>query len=235
MTLHWFIYFFKSFFHKSLNKNHLYKSSIFQSYLTYFLGQVQKIKKNSPQKEFLTFQEMEFSSSNIKKILIFSQKKAFLIFWKIELSDSKVKKRLIFLEIKTCASQPKPKKKKKNPPRQNFFTLGNGNLKTETLKKVLIFQEVTYKAWKSKISYTFLYKEVKFSKLKYFLIIKMWYFSSFYNTFFYTQQAFNLLQDFCNVHDHIVTFFVFPIYKDFDIFYDLFLQSFFNFLIIFNW
>ena len=195
MTLHWFIYFFKSFFHKSLNKNHLYKSSIFQSYLSYFFGQVQKIKKNSPQKEFLTFQEMEFSSSNIKKILIFSQKKAFLIFWKIELSDSKVKKRLIFLEIKTCTSQPKPKKKKKNPPRQNLFTLGNGNLKTETLKKLLIFQEVTYKAWKSKISYTFLYKEVKFSKLKYFLIIKMWYFSSFYNTF----SILNKLSIFCKI------------------------------------
>ena len=86
---------------------------------------------------------MELSSSNIKKVLIFSQKKAFLIFRKIELSDSKVKKRLIFLEMKTCASQPKSKKKKKNPPQQNFFTLGNGNLKTETLKKLLIIQEVT--------------------------------------------------------------------------------------------
>ena len=86
---------------------------------------------------------MELSSSNIKKVLIFSQKKAFLIFRKIELSDSKVKKRLIFLEMKTCASQPKSKKKKKNPPQQNFFTLENGNLKTETLKKLLIIQEVT--------------------------------------------------------------------------------------------
>ena len=118
MTLHWFICFFKSFFHKSLNKKHLYKSSIFQSCLTHFLGQVQKIKKNPPQKEFFIFQEMELSSSNIKKILIFSQKKAFLIFWKMELSDSKVKKRLVFLEIKPCSSQPKPKRKKKTPPQQ---------------------------------------------------------------------------------------------------------------------
>ena len=34
----------------------------------------------------------------------------------MELSDSKVTKRLVFLEIKPCPSQPKPKKKKKNPP-----------------------------------------------------------------------------------------------------------------------
>ena len=48
----------------------------------------------------------------------------------------------------------------------------------------------------SKGFYTFPYKEVKFSKLKHFLIIIMKSFLQFYNTFFYTQQAFvfNLLR-----------------------------------------
>ena len=40
----------------------------------------------------------------------------------------------------------------------------------ETLEKDLIFQEVTCKAWESKISYAFSYKELKVSKLKYFFI-----------------------------------------------------------------
>ena len=51
----------------------------------------------------------------------------------------------------------------------------------------------------------------KFSKLKYFLIIIIPYFFSFYNIFFNTQQAFvfHLLRDFCSVNDHIVDFFLF--------------------------
>ena len=46
---------------------------------------------------------------------------------------------------------------------------------------------------------------------KKFLIIIIRHFFSFYNIFFYTQQAFvfHLLSDFCNVPDHIVTFSLF--------------------------
>ena len=78
------------------------------------------------------------------------------------------------------------------------YISGNGNprkliLQEVTfwgLKKFLIFQEVTCKAWKSKISYTFSDKETKFSKLKYFPIIILKRFFSFFNIYFYTEQAF---------------------------------------------
>ena len=50
---------------------------------------------------------------------------------------------------------------------------------TKTLKKLLIFQGVTWKAWKSKN----FYEEAKFSKWKYFFIIIIKRFFSFYNIF----------------------------------------------------
>ena len=55
-----------------------------------------------------------------------------------------------------------------------------------------------YKHKRKKVSYTVPYKEEKFSKLKCFLIIIIKSFFSFYNIFFYTQQAFifHLLRDF---------------------------------------
>ena len=58
---------------------------------------------------------------------------------------------------------------------------------------------------KKRVSYTFPNKEAKFSKLKYFLIIIIKRFFSFYDIFFYTQPVdfLHLLRDFCNVHDHI--------------------------------
>ena len=57
----------------------------------------------------------------------------------------------------------------------------------------------------------FSFKEAKFSKSKYFLIIIIKRFFSFYNIFCYTKQAFvfHLLVDFCIVYDHIVAFFLF--------------------------
>ena len=83
------------------------------------------------------------------------------------------------------------------------YTSGNENAEKTFLyfsqKKVaLIFQEVTFRTQKSKISHTFLCKEAKFSKSKYFLVTKTSHFSSFYNIFFYTQQTFvsHLLTDF---------------------------------------
>ena len=126
-------------------------------------------------------------------------------------------------------------KKKKSTPGKISYTSGSKNprktvlyllkiklflyfrkrkLERETLEKDLIFQEVTCKAWESKISYAFSYKELKVSKLKYFFITiikhldynKM---SSHSKYFLYTQQAFvfYLLRYFCNVQEHIVTFF----------------------------
>ena len=96
---------------------------------------------------------------------------------------------------------------KKNPSRENFLWFRKWNALGLILKKVtlflqkkaflifpqtepctfhggskkLIFQEVTVRVRKSKIFYTFRYKEVKFSTLKYFFVIKMKRFFSFYN------------------------------------------------------
>ena len=104
---------------------------------------------------------------------------------------------------------------------------------TPSLKKIH-FPKWTCKAWKSKIFYTFLYKEAKFSKLKYFLIIILMDFFSFYNILFYTQPVyfFHLLRDFCGVHGHIVTFFSFSslerfwhLSRDFFIFFLYFLDN----------
>ena len=53
---------------------------------------------------------------------------------------------------------------------------------SENQKSIFIKQ-----AQKKKVSYTFPYKEAKFSKLKYFLIIIMKCFFSVYSTFVYTK------------------------------------------------
>ena len=65
---------------------------------------------------------------------------------------------------------------------------------------------------KKTVSNTFLNKEAKCSKLKYFLIILIKHaIFSFYNIFSYTQQSFvfRLLRDFFNVHDYFLAFFLF--------------------------
>ena len=86
------------------------------------------------------------------------------------------------------------------------YTLGNRNP-----ENLFILKEVTFQASSVKIFSTFSYKKEKFSKLKYFLIIIIEHFFSFYIIFFYSQPVyfFHLLRDFCNVHDHIVAFFFF--------------------------
>ena len=146
---------------------------------------------------------MEFSGSGIKKIYIYIlyQKKGFLI----------------FPETKPLTFQPGLKNekilpwenflycKKRTPEKFSYIFLkesysyisGNGNtekityfsgkgaflyfgkllifqevtsrawiMKKPSLKRLLIFQEVTCKAWKSKKFYTFPYQEEKFSKSK---------------------------------------------------------------------
>ena len=131
-----------------------------------------------------------------------------------------------------------------------FFIFQEIELFSSKLKKLLIFHERVCKAWKSKISQflsverellnisleeksflCFPYQKVKLSKSKYFLIIIMKRFFSFYNVFFYTQEAhiFHLLIGICNIHHHIVAF-----KSSLERFWDL--RSFTSFLfIIFSW
>ena len=114
-------------------------------------------KKESTHQKFLTFQEMEFSSSNIKKILTFSQKKPFLI----------------FPEMESWTFQPKLEKKKKERKsrRENLFRLiltdflyflkrklfiysGKRKPRKNSLyskkRNFLTFQEIAFQAWKKK-------------------------------------------------------------------------------------
>ena len=71
--------------------------------------------------------------------------------------------------------------------KEKSFYISGGNLQSMKIKKKLFF-----------------------SKLKYFFIIIIKRFFSFYNIFFYTQQAFvfHFLRDFFNIHDQIVAFFL---------------------------
>ena len=98
---------------------------------------------------------MELSRSNTKKILTFSQKKAFLILSqkKTFLLFSKKKAFLIFLEMELCTFHLQAREIKKTHSGKIAYTSGNENpeqfdifQETETLKKLLIFQEVPCKA-----------------------------------------------------------------------------------------
>ena len=85
-----------------------------------------------------------------------------------------------------------------------------------------------YQTWaqKTNVSYTYSYKKEKFPKLKYLLIIMIKHFFSFYNIFsvlnkllfFIFWEIFETLK----VHDHTVVFFLLVLYKDFDIFHDIY-------------
>ena len=111
---------------------------------------------------------MKLPSSSIKKILIFSQKKAFLVFFQkktvlifpgTELPSSSKEKRNHFLYFPKWNAEllrPSPKTKR-NPLRENLLYFRKRKplkilifQQTETLKKLLIFQEVTYKTRKNK-------------------------------------------------------------------------------------
>ena len=172
---------------------------------------------------------MELSSSKIKKRLIRFQKKAFLIFSqkKPSLPASAPKRFFIFFSKKPAL---------KNFlifPQQSPSFSENGNP-----EKIFIFQKtkLSYTSGsnflRSKMFYTFSYREAKFSKSKYFLIIIIQHFSSFDNAFSYTQQAFafSLVRDFCNVHDHVVAFFFFFFRKILISFMSLFFVAFSYFL-----
>ena len=171
--------------------------------------------KNPPRKSFLYFRKWNFLARRLKKVLYFkkwnsltsyfsyilkrnfpnSKKKnkkptlkGFLIFWEMELSSPNIKKVFLYL------SKELAKLKTKNFCLRENFSHISTHTHTHT----------------QKVSYIFSYKEAKFSKLKYFLIIVIKRFFSFYITFFYTQPVYFFnLKDLCNIHNHIVAFFLF--------------------------
>ena len=121
------------------------------SYLTHFWSPSSKNKKKFLY--FLIFQEIELYYSNVKKLLIFSQKKAFLIFGETETLKKIIcvsrnrtflyfRKLLTFQEVTFWA-------------REETRTCSEkvSYISSHKLKKRLIFQERTCKAWKSNISY----------------------------------------------------------------------------------
>ena len=161
-------------------------------------AQTTKIKKIYSEKKFLIFREMELSNSKIKTFFIFSQKKSFsYIFSKNSPARSSLSPQKATLKKFLIFSQKSPQ----------FFWNGNH-------EKILMFQETELSYIlgsnfpRSHFFYTFSFKEVKIFKLKYFLIIIIRHFFSFYIIVFYTQQAFVLLhlRDFCNVQNHVDIF-----------------------------
>ena len=135
-------------------------------------------------KKFIIFQETERSSLKFKKLLTFQERELSYIFSK--------KIFLLYFGKWNPLYLRRLKRKKKTVILKIF---------SPSLKNPLLFRERTYKAWKSKISYiffhifclleaqrkkvscTFLYKEERFSKLKYFLMIMIKHFFSFYDVF----------------------------------------------------
>ena len=150
-------------------------------------------------------------------------------------------RQVVYFRVTWRTSQSKPKKHKKKSPHKKFLIFPEIKFSSSNIKRIVIFspkkaflmlsqKKAVLMFWetfyisvsnfpvrKSKLFYTFPYKEAIFSKLKYFLIIIIKRFFSFYNIFFfYTQQAFvfHLLRDFCNVHDdHIDAFFSFFFFR----------------------
>ena len=91
---------------------------------------------------FFIFKKIKVSGSNIKKVVIFSQKGAFLIFKETET----LKKLFAFQKCELS------------------YILGNGNL-----KKLLLFQEVTFQARKMRKTHfekSFIFPEMKLSSQK---------------------------------------------------------------------
>ena len=121
-----------------------------------------KNKKKSTSRTFLIFKKTEIPT---RLLINFSKEGySYIIYQETELSYISEN------------GNPKnlPDSKSKNNPLLNVSYISGGNLQS----------------LKMKYFHTFSYKEAKFSKLKYFLIITMKHFLSLYNLFFYTQQAF---------------------------------------------
>ena len=133
-------------------------SSILWSHLGRFSAEA---RKKSPPQKFFIFWEMELSCPTVKKVLIFSRKKRFLYFGKRNFSKNNI------LYFRKELSELK---KFKKPTLKKFLMFREMQLSSPKLKKLLIFQEGT-SVQKKNVTYTFPYKEAKFSKIKYFLII----------------------------------------------------------------
>ena len=100
---------------------------------------------------------MELSGLNIKKFVIFSQKKSFLIFRELETTKNSLyfRKRnfLIFQETETLKNLlyfrrefSSQKNKKKNTLKM-FLIFRKMEFSSPKLKKLLLFQEGTYRTW----------------------------------------------------------------------------------------
>ena len=156
-----------------------------------------------------------------EKIPDFFGKRNFVIFQERDTQNADIfRTRSIFRTLITCKMERFTKNsylvhflaqaRKKNPPQEDFLYFRKRKPPKNSLcfrkRNFLILHETFYIPGssfpRSKRFYTFSYKETKFSKLKYFSIIIIKRFFSFYNIFFYTQQAFV-------VHEHIVFFFLF--------------------------
>ena len=144
-----------------------------------FQPKPQKWKKPTPKKNFLYFGKWNFLTLRSKNFSYFLKRKLFLY------SLKKVSHTFQPGPTKTCSEKFSYIFSKKTP----FF----GN---ENLKKILIFQETEFCYTsespfpRSKVFYTFSYEEVKIFKFKYFLIIIIWHFFSFYNIFFLYSTSF---------------------------------------------
>ena len=197
-----------------------------------FQPKLKKRKKIHPAKYSLYFRKWNFLTLRLKNFLYLLKRKLFLYFrkWNPALSGLKpqnlsvkqfpkktrLEKISYILSNESFPYKCPPSLSDLGPqkPTLKKFLICSQKipnfLETKTSKKSLYFkkrnflilQEVTFQ--NQNFFYTFPYRRVKFSNLKYFLIIMLWHFFSFYNIFFYTQQAFvfPLPRDFCNVHDH---------------------------------
>ena len=159
------------------------------------------------------FSYFSLKKRTLKIFFIFSQKKAFLTFLEIEPcafkpklkkeKKSTARKFLIFKKTKTLTrllinftkegysyliyretelSYISENRNPKKPP--------DSKSKMNPLLNVSYISVGNLQSLKMKYFCTFSYKEEKFTKLKYFLIITIKHFLSLYNLFFYTQQAF---------------------------------------------
>ena len=138
-----------------LRKPTLKKFPIFWE-TAHFLAQVRKNKKIYPEKISYTPGKWNFLTLILKSFLYFRKRKPrknFLYFVN----------RKLFLYIG------------KEKPKKILYISGNKNFlyftKQKLLKTCYISENRTFRARKSKVSYTFPDKEAKFSKLKYFFII----------------------------------------------------------------
>ena len=183
---------------------------------------------SSKNKKFYFFGKRNFLALKLTNFLYFLKRKTLFYFEKHKSrKNSLYLRKQNFLIFQEAFHNFPRSKNEKNFSEKTFCILRNETFQTHAYKTSYIsggkLQNLKIKKFvffvclkrcfkmqiqKKKLSYTFSYKEANFSKLKYFVIIIVRRFFSFYNIFFHTQQAFlfHLLRDFCNVHDRIVGF-----------------------------